>query len=416
MRGSSHEQQYYIDFARSGGVVSSGVLTDPFEDASRSPLILSSTHRVSNETRVAAYSERIKGITSQAARLPISANRTLVFARKRLRELVPAQERFISLGSGYYYSQFTVEQPNSIGTNGQQIEGATDSPTLSWEPGKASINQIFQLDQSAYHEWSKRIGAEQTTFDEYVSLKKVSANETSHPLYNEMLKARLIDRIKESYAFLDTFWGDFKVMLDNGESTSQEDYLRANLLHIALIQRIAPNDKAKVLSEVVRIMDNIGITALSVGNGAVIGYRIGDTMRYRSLPIPEDKVGLFQRYRALKEKPLTEDQALNMYNTMVSPEKRLSKRSRDTKRSQQGEEAAFEKGDFVSALYMLAQRKRLKVPELIIRRVMNRSDVGYEAVCKVKTKDGREVQITGTGYNSKDSKQNLAEKLYELIK
>lgn len=408
---NSSARTFYMDFSLDGGVVS----INPTKESAQALVLPWSTFRSDTDTKVEKYSERVSAIIPPAMRLAVSAKRSSNFARTKLREILGISDGFIDIGEDYYFGYFRVIKPETSGSR-SPLNQENRALQLYGVGPVATVSRIFKLEPEALTRWSPVIGEKPIDYSQWIELRTKTGDETTHPLYQSLLGVKLTDRLKSGKSYLDKFWADVKPMLDSGDKSIQEAYLRSNIITLAVFNRVIVRDSRSLLSQVSKKMFEIGVTALSTGEGAIIGYTIDSShIRYRSLPIPLEHIRAFQRYLYLGEKPLTKSEVEALYRKFVNPNtNQFGDRSKHSQNILQ-EQRAMERGDFVSALHMRLQRNQQNPPKFKIIRVGMGSAAGFEAACEVVRKDGKTERLSVYARNIKDVKRKLSEKIYDTL-
>lgn len=407
---SNSERVFYMDFSLDGGVVNA----HPTREPATSLVLPTAALKSNTHTKVERFAEKVRVIIPEAVRLAISARRSSVFARSKLREILAFPEGLIDVGESYYFGYFKVAKPAS--PEDKVFSRENDILRLHVSGNTASVSRIFKMEPEEVTQWAAVIGQKPLDYSQWVELRTQTGDETMHPLYRSLLSMNLNDRLNSNRTYLDEFWAEVKTLLGRDDQPAQEEYLRSHIVKLAVVGRVAAWDRKRLLSKVSRTMFDAGITALSTGEGAIIGYKVdGSHIRYRSFPIPPERIGLFQRSLFLGEKPLTESEVSLLYRTHVDPNTDQFGDGDNRLRNILQEQAAIERGDFFSALQMRLKRNYQKPPNFKYTINNLGSITTIEASCNVSMKDGKIINLSVSAGNKKDAKQRLSKKIYDTL-
>lgn len=247
-------------------------------------------------------------------------------ARIKLQRAYLPEPGLVQLDDTYYTGWYLVDDGitmsvyrKSRATEGQKYNEYQGISSRRTDISKGGPN--FQLTPAEADYWQKQITSGPLTLSQ-ANLLEQTPNATSHPLYSQLMALALPVQIQVITAEAEGYYERGKVLEQAGDRAAEAEYVKSNLLKLAIFDIVSKQFYKEALSAVIEKMEESATTVFPLGrDAAVVGYRVARHMAYRVVAMPQDKTHLFQRYGVLKQPPMSKEEFVRNYHKLVDPNK-----------------------------------------------------------------------------------------------
>lgn len=312
----SNRTVYYTEYSRKAG---SGIVeTSPTRVLPE--LVLTGRNKTDYEVELEAHARMVEEVMGQAAHKGRNLEKTRNFAKLKLFELSLSAPGIVGLKDNYYTGWFYTSEDGQVYSAFRQTENVPSSQYLRDKP----FSPFFLFDNQQANTWNERLKENPLTVEKIEELRAFSSI-NDHPSYGELSKLNLEQLVGKVTSSTDDFWKTFR-SIEASDIEGKREFLKSNLLDLSILDIVGRQSYRTALAEIKTSMATNGLTVFPLGtDGSVVGYIVGKGggMKYRTLPLPHEKIRHFQRYGALNELPMTQSEFIHWYKKLVDPNTHL---------------------------------------------------------------------------------------------
>lgn len=313
---------YYVDFARSGGVVESSP-TRMLPD-----LVFTERRKSELELQLEQHTRMVQDMLGESAWKGRRLIKTVAMARRVFLDLSLTEHGIVELKDSFYTGWFyTVE-------NGKMYSALREKDDVPLSPHAKKIQprSYFLLDRKEAESWNRKIKQNPLTIEE-VDRLFLSPGIEVHTYYQSLARLNLKELTDRIISITDSFWDFFKTFDRNDKSAAKGEFLRDNLLNLEILKRVHNRSHKAALGEIRESMERNEITVFPIGQGGCVVRYISDLedkkdkgsrqTTTRTFPLPQNLMRPFQRYGRLGERPMTKGEFETLYRRLVDPNTKL---------------------------------------------------------------------------------------------
>lgn len=270
------------------------------------------TEQIENSKDAEKY---IKGLIDNAN----AAHKSEHFARHRLFDISSPMPGFIGLPDSFYTGWFYLNDKGKVfSVNRNRIKEGIPLYCLI---GDERRKLYFNLEKETAISWDSIFKKRPISRTEFKHLLEEPGLE-AHPRYRVVLKTSLSEYAPESKTFLDGFWKNTKHLLDHGTKEELAGYLKENILELAMTNMMSNRLYRRILNGIAKSMEASDITVYQIdGQLAVVAYERNGKTVFRSIYMPREYLGLFQRH--LNKDPMSYEEFKRNYLRTVKSDSPL---------------------------------------------------------------------------------------------
>lgn len=310
----------YVDFRETGGVVHSRPTRLLPE------LVLTGRTKSQLDIELEQHGRTVREILGVSARIGLSLARAPQLARPIFLDLSLPFPGLTELKDNFYTGWFYTTEDGKIYSAFRKKDDVPLSPYLNQNQKRRA--PYFLLDRKEAMIWNQRIKQGPLSVERVDDLD-LSPSVQAHPFYKSLAGLDIKELTDLASSIADNFWGEFKTFDRNDRSSIKSEFLRNNLLNLAILDITHRRSYRAALAEVREDMERSEITVFPLGQSTcavryLIDYvRNKSSIPARTIPLPHNIMRHFQRYGRLGERPMTERELERQYRTLVDPKTKL---------------------------------------------------------------------------------------------
>lgn len=413
---SSESNIYFYDFSE-GGFVSLKptrevvIPTAPLE----LPHLELDRQKTKATTQISRYSTRWRSILGLACQL----DRYNIEQVNDLREILIGKELpepgMVDIRDGYYTGWFLAPNNKDLEQPVTWFRNEWANGDFPWPPKVDLFNPFFGLDEKNVTYWSNLI-KNPLSLDQLREIARLP-HEDSHPLFFALNRLSILAAARDTISFSEEVDKKTRMIEEKGDENDLVRFAQDHILRLSIAHRVKRQLFRRVMTGIKLVMKNAGMSVLPVDDlNAVVMYRTADShYRMRALPIPLDKIDLFQRYIKHGENPLNYAELALLYRKYVDSTENLVPLPKTNIDKKSKAEVAYQKAldekNYISALQLKIQREGWESPEY---QVVDRRRGKVVMECSLNNGD-KIIKVRVEDFDPKKSKRKAAQEMLSRL-
>lgn len=311
-------RKFYVDFKETGGVVH----TQPTRFLPE--LVLTGRTKSQLDLEFERHAKMVQETLGESAKIGLRLGRAHQLARPIFLDLSLPFPGLTELKDNFYTGWFYTIEDGKIYSAFRK----KDDVPLSLYLNQNRRAPYFLLDGKEAMMWNQRIKQGPLSLDRVDDLD-LSPSVQAHPFFKSLAGLDIKELTDLASSIADNFWGEFKTFDRNDRSSVKREFLRNNLLSLAILGIIHRRSHRAALAEVREGMERNEITVFPLGQGTCVVRYLTDDVRNKSsipartIPLSHNLIRHFQRYGRLGERPMTAREFETLYRRLVNPSTKL---------------------------------------------------------------------------------------------